>query len=88
MNAPAPTRKIDPAAELDRLYARRDDAEYRREAAHAHLVHELQSLPGSQRALALAAQVWTHTEAVDVAYGDAQHVLLSWVRHLGGWIGR
>lgn len=88
MNAPAHTRQIDPAAELDRLYARRDDAECRREAAHAYLVGELQALPGSQRALALAAQVWNHTEACDLAYGDAQHVLLSWVRRLGGLIGR
>lgn len=83
MSGHTPIRTVDPVAELDCMFSRRDDAAYRREAAHVHLVHELQSLPGSQRALALAAQVWNHAEACDVAHQDALHVLLTWVRHLG-----
>lgn len=78
-----PSGTVSPLGELNSALARLDDSAYRREAAHCHLVNELQALPGSKRALALASQVWNHSESCDVAHQGALCVLLDWVQRLG-----
>lgn len=83
MTAPTPTRTIDPVAELTAAHARQGEASDNLADVHARLMHELQSLPGSEKAQALLTELEDHAEAYALACSDSLHVLLAWVRHLG-----